>query len=83
MLMAFKCDKIVRNITNHSILNLMYHGVVLKNSDFFSPRHITIDQFERHLVYFRREFDIISIPEAFKYKKSGNTPPPENINYLF
>jgi hypothetical protein len=56
----------------------MYHGVVLKNSDFFSPRHITIDQFERHLVYFRREFDIISIPEAFKYKKSGNTPPGEH-----
>ena len=81
--MAFKCDKIVRNITNHSILNLMYHGVVLKNSDFFSPRHITIDQFERHLVYFRREFDIISIPEAFEYRKSGYKPPRRTLTISF
>lgn len=81
--MALNCDKIVRNITNHSVLNLMYHGVVLKNSDFFSPRHIAIDQFERHLAYFRREFDIITISEAFEYKKSGYKPKKRTLTISF
>lgn len=44
----------------------MYHGVVLKNSNYFSPRHITADQFEKHLQYFTREFEIVSLEDVFE-----------------
>ncbi len=44
----------------------MYHGVVEDDSNYFSPRHISKDQFERHLNYLKANFDIITDEEAFK-----------------
>ena len=58
-------DKLIRNQSNRTLLNIMYHGVVSNDSTYFSPRHIHKDNFERQLVYFKDNFDIISIPEAF------------------
>ena len=58
-------EKYWRNKTNNTILNILYHGVVSKNSNYFSPRHIVKEQFEKQLQYLKKEFDIISLPEAF------------------
>ena len=52
----------------------MYHGVTQKNSNYFSPRHISSDQFEKHLKYFSKEFDVISLSEAFEYLKNNYKP---------
>jgi len=57
-------DKLVRSLADHSILNVMYHGVVKENHNYFTPRHITAEQFEKHLIYFKQNFDIVSIAEV-------------------
>jgi peptidoglycan/xylan/chitin deacetylase (PgdA/CDA1 family) len=61
-------EKLYRNAADHSILNVMYHGVVQSDSTYFSPRHITASQFEQHLKYYQKEFEIITLKDAFEYK---------------
>jgi len=81
--MNLKGDKIIRNFTDNSILNIMYHGVVAENSNYFSPRHISSEQFERHLRYFAKEFDVISISDAFEYLKNNYKPKRKTITISF
>jgi peptidoglycan/xylan/chitin deacetylase (PgdA/CDA1 family) len=83
LLINLKGDRIIRNLTQNSILNIMYHGVTQKNSNYFSPRHISADQFERHLKYFSKEFDVISLPEAFKYLKNNYKPKRKTLTITF
>lgn len=66
LLMNMGIDKLLLKQKNNSIVNLMYHGVVNENSNYFSPRHITNKQFEKHLLYYKKNFDIISVEEAFE-----------------
>ena len=65
--MKLGIDKLIRHQSSNSILNIMYHGVVTDNSNYFSPRHIHKDTFEKQLKFYKKEFDVISIPEAFYY----------------
>jgi len=82
-LMNLRVDKFFRKLTNNSILNIMYHGVVNKNSNYFSPRHITAEQFEEHLKYFSDEFDVIGISRAFEYAESNHKPERNTITISF
>jgi peptidoglycan/xylan/chitin deacetylase (PgdA/CDA1 family) len=59
-------EKSFRLISSHSILNIMYHGVVPKTNHSFSPRHFSSEQFEQHIKYLKKEFDILSVKEAFE-----------------
>ncbi|MCF8298291.1 MAG: polysaccharide deacetylase family protein [Saprospiraceae bacterium] len=64
-------------------MNILYHGVVRKDSSFFSPRHIPIEQFERHLKYFRKNFEIISIQDAFNNYRNNIVPKKKTITISF
>ena len=70
-MMGLGIDKLIRIKSDNSIINVMYHGVVLENSTYFSPRHITKQQFEKHLMFYKKNFDIISTSEAFHYIQNG------------
>jgi len=76
-------DKVIRRQSSNSILNIMYHGVVLNNSTYFSPRHIYKTMFEKQLAYYKENFDVISIPEAFHYKKNNIIPKKKSITISF
>jgi peptidoglycan/xylan/chitin deacetylase (PgdA/CDA1 family) len=82
-LIIIKADKIIRNISSSSMLNIMYHGVTRENSNFFSPRHISSQQFERHLQYYSREFDVIGLSQAFTYLQDGYKPNRKTITMSF
>ncbi|HED05471.1 MAG TPA: polysaccharide deacetylase family protein [Ignavibacteria bacterium] len=82
-LMKLGIDKFIRNSAKDAYLNLMYHGVVLKDGSYFSPRHITSDQFESHLKYYRKNFDIISISEAFYNIRNNIKPKKKTITISF
>jgi peptidoglycan/xylan/chitin deacetylase (PgdA/CDA1 family) len=76
-------EKRWRNKSEKSILNIIYHGVVSENSSYFSPRHIDKEQFEKHLKYFSKEFDIISLNEAFEYNINNRIPKRKTITISF
>jgi len=83
LLMKMKGDRIIRGFLSGSILNIMYHGVTNVNSNYFSPRHISSGQFENHLRYFSREFDVISISEAFEYVRNNYKPKRKTLTISF
>ena len=47
-------EKVIRNRSDYSTLNVLYHGVVLKDCTDYTIRHISIEQFEKHLKYFKK-----------------------------
>lgn len=65
--------RILRARGGKRLLNVMYHGVVRKDSTWFSPRHITEQAFREQIGYLKREFDVISLAEAFEARASGRT----------
>ena len=82
-MMKLGLDQPLRNISNHSLLNVMYHGVVEESSLYFSPRHIQADRFEDHLKYFKKNFNIISFYEAFEMVKNNQKPDKKTITISF
>ena len=70
-MMKLGLDKLIRNLASNSVLNIMYHGVVNEDSNYFSPRNIHRDQFESQIKYLKNNFKILTIPEAFEIQRSN------------
>lgn len=65
-------SKLASAFTKNRSMILLYHGVTKKNSNFFSPRHIDAIQFEKHIHYLAKEFQIVSLAELIKSQKSSS-----------
>lgn len=76
-------EKLFLRGNQNKILNIYYHGVVTKDSNYFTPRHLEINQFEKHLQYFKRNFDVISMEEAFLLKSEGRKVKKPTISISF
>lgn len=61
-------DHVLRWSGGKRLLNVMYHGVVRKDSTWFSPRHVTEEAFRQQLAYLKRNFNVVSIAEAFQMR---------------
>ena len=40
--MSMKADRLLQFMSGNSLLNIMYHGVTLNNTQYFSPRHVFV-----------------------------------------
>lgn len=81
--MSLKFDKLFQFMSGNCLLNVMYHGVTAKGSQYFSPRHVIASDFEKEIAYYRKNFDIISIDEAFNRIKSNETFSRKTITLSF
>lgn len=61
-------EKVFSKFSKNKLLNIYYHGVVENDSNYFSPRHMQKEQFDRQMKYFKANFDIITVKEAFEIK---------------
>ncbi|MDB0037792.1 polysaccharide deacetylase family protein [bacterium] len=82
-LMAVRTDRLIRLFSKKKILNVMYHGVVEEDSNYFSPRHLWKEQFEQHLKYLKANFDVISDEEAFRRVAAKETLKRHTITITF
>ena len=76
-------EKVFRIFSKHNILNLVYHGVVENDSNYFSPRHIQKDSFDKQMQYISRNFNVISLSEAFYLYKNNIYPKAKTITISF
>jgi len=83
LLINTRAEKVLRNFSGHSVLNVMYHGVVANDSTYFSPRHISSGQFEKHLKYYIKNFDIVTVSEAFNMYRNKVVPKRKTITISF
>ncbi len=68
---------LVRAITNFSApkyLILNYHGVVKNARPEISRNHLSIGQFEQHLNYFSKHFEVISLQSMVEQYRQGIRP---------
>ncbi len=72
--MAIGGDRMIRSMSRHRILNVMYHGVVRRDANWFTPRHMTIENFGNQLDYLRRNFEVLTLSQAFELRKAGVRP---------
>lgn len=82
-MMGLGIDKLIKNLSQKSTLNIMYHGVVSQDSSYFSPRHILKSQFEQHLIYFKKNYDVISVSETFYNHKNNIKPSKKTLSISF
>ncbi|MCD4696342.1 MAG: polysaccharide deacetylase family protein, partial [Bacteroidales bacterium] len=53
------------------------------DSTYFSPRHISSGQFEKHLKYYIKNFDIVTVSEAFNMYRNEVVPKRKTISISF
>lgn len=80
ILFGCKFDVLFRMFSKPSDLHVMYHGVVSKDLTNFSVTHICKKQFEKHLLYFKKHFEIVTVKEQFH---SVNTSGKKRISISF
>ena len=83
LMINLQLDKLLRMLSSKSSINIMYHGVVSNDSSFFSPRHILKNQFEQQLIYFKNNFNIITVSETFYNIKNNIRPSKKTISISF
>ncbi|MFN4235534.1 MAG: polysaccharide deacetylase family protein [Bacteroidia bacterium] len=76
-------DKWNLHKSNKFNIILMYHGVVNDDSSWFSPTHIHINQFEKHIEYFKKNFNIIPLNELFYIVNNNIKTDKKNITITF
>ncbi len=70
---ALKIEKQFNKAPKNAVLNIMYHGVVKSDSKLII-RNISAEKFEKHLIYLKKNFDILSLEESLERikNKSGS-----------
>ncbi len=63
LLLFFGFDKLLRGLSSKRRLIVMYHGVSNKKNFSINGRHLPSDEFEKHLRYLKRHFNILSLTE--------------------
>lgn len=82
-LVKMNAEQLYHLAASRKILNVFYHGVVNTDSTHIFPRHLVKGQFEQHIKYLGRKFNVISIPEAFEYYRQGIQPDRKTVTVSF
>jgi peptidoglycan/xylan/chitin deacetylase (PgdA/CDA1 family) len=70
-------------MSSHGILNVFYHGVTVGDGRDYSPINIPAPLFERQIAYFKKEYDILTLREAFQMYRDGVKPKRKSITISF
>ena len=73
LLLFFGFDKFLRSVSSNRRLIIMYHGVSREKNFAINGRHLPSDEFEEHLKYFKRNFDILSLADLCDRHESSQT----------
>jgi peptidoglycan/xylan/chitin deacetylase (PgdA/CDA1 family) len=61
LFLFLRIDKLLRSRGDHQRLIIMYHGVSDRKNFTINGRHLPGEEFERHLQYFKKNFDVVSL----------------------
>ncbi len=62
-LLSIQIDKVLRIFSRNSRLIIFFHGVATKDAFQINGRHMPVEQFERLLLYFKHNFDVVTLGE--------------------
>jgi peptidoglycan/xylan/chitin deacetylase (PgdA/CDA1 family) len=82
-LVNLNVESIFPLMANGKMLNIFYHGVVNSDSIHILPRHMIKEQFEQHMKYLSKKFNVISIDEAFSLYHQNIKPDKKTVTVSF
>lgn len=80
---ALQLEKILASLSFNNKMVLVYHGVVEKPDHNTSVGPIALNQFQKHLDYYKENFDVISLSEIFEMYRAGFKPRRKTIALTF
>jgi peptidoglycan/xylan/chitin deacetylase (PgdA/CDA1 family) len=83
LLLLLSVDKALRYFVKHKRLIITYHGVSLRNQKLINGRHLLSDQFEKHLLYFKKNFNVVSLEAICELKRKNSMPVRHTIALTF
>ena len=82
-IIALGAEKLLSRFSDNKRLILCYHGCNPHPDFNFNGRHISSNQLERHLLYFKDNFNVISLQEMFRFYRENITPEKRTIAITF
>jgi peptidoglycan/xylan/chitin deacetylase (PgdA/CDA1 family) len=79
----FGLEKCFSAFTSKQCLILNYHGVVKHFNQKLSRNHLSVNQFQNHLTYFKNNFNVVSLTEAFDIYHNGLKPKKKTVVITF
>ncbi|MBI3502606.1 MAG: polysaccharide deacetylase family protein [Bacteroidetes bacterium] len=76
-------EKFFSSIARNNYLVLCYHGCSYAPDFSINGRHISSKQMEEHLIYFKKNFNIVSLSECFFSLRNGIVPKKKTIALTF
>src|ERR1043165_3157759 len=76
-------EKLFAALSENNKLILVYHGVVETPDPAVSVGPISIRQFEQHLGYFKKNFDVVSQEDLFRMYHEGYKPGKKTVAITF
>ncbi len=76
-------ERLFTRFSSPGYLILNYHGIVKDRKLAISKNHLSIDQFEEHLRYFKKCFQVVSLQSMIDLQKKGERPLKPTIAITF
>ena len=74
-------DLLTKSKNNRLIL--MYHGIIENDNFKYNNRHFSKSTFEKHLKYYQKHFNVVSLSEIFEMKRKNIIPDKKTIAITF
>lgn len=82
-LFALKADKIILAKAVKKGLIVNFHGVTSISGNRFNNRHLDVNDFERLIIYFKKNFEIVPLKELFEIHSKNQKPAKKTIAITF
>ncbi len=80
---VLKAHKIILSSSKKKCLIVNFHGVTNVEDFKFNNRHLNVKEFEKLLIYFKENFEIVRLSELFVLKETNKQPSKKTIALTF
>ncbi len=83
LILSTHTEYLFSQFTKNNLLVLLYHGIGTSQESTYNGRHFHDKIFEKQLIYFKKNFSIVSLPEIFKIYHNKESPRTKTIAITF
>ncbi|MHC1706731.1 MAG: polysaccharide deacetylase family protein [Bacteroidales bacterium] len=76
-------ERLYGSFIRQNCMIIMYHGVVPSDTPRYNGRHFSVDTFKKHLSYYKKFFDIVSLEQIFAYYHENYKPKRKTLAITF
>ncbi|HTB08119.1 MAG TPA: polysaccharide deacetylase family protein [Bacteroidia bacterium] len=83
ILYSIGSDWILRKFSRYKRMVIMYHGVTATDCFKINGRHIPAKEFEKHLIYYKKYFNVVSLDKIYQMKYEDHNSKKPTVSLTF